>query len=216
MAYQLAIFDMDGTVLDTLEDLQVSLNHALKKNGFPTRTYEEARRFVGNGLHRFVELGVPEGTPGEQVEQVFDTLNEYYALHCNDHTKPYDGIVEVIRKLRGRGIATALVSNKSDYAVQDLVKIYFDGLFDVAVGLKEGIRKKPYPDAVWNVLESEGKSREESVYIGDSEVDLMTAENAGLDCVTVTWGFRTMRELAPYHPKTICQTPFDLCRILEN
>ena len=173
--YQLAIFDMDGTILNTLEDLKISINHALIENGFPERTFEEVRRFVGNGTQKLVERSVPEGTGKEKQQEVLASFDEYYAVHCADYTKPYQGIVEALQELKKRNIKTAVVSNKPDYGVQSLCEKYFKGLFDFPVGMKEGMRKKPAPDAV---------------LIGDSDVDVQTALNAHLTCVGVTWGFR--------------------------
>lgn len=188
--YQLAIFDMDGTILNTLEDLKISINHALIENGFPERTFEEVRRFVGNGTQKLVERSVPEGTGKEKQQEVLASFDEYYAVHCADYTKPYQGIVEALQELKKRNIKTAVVSNKPDYGVQSLCEKYFKGLFDFPVGMKEGMRKKPAPDAVLQVLEHLGAAREDAVFIGDSDVDVQTALNAHLTCVGVTWGFR--------------------------
>ncbi len=190
-----AIFDMDGTILNTLEDLTDSLNHALAETGFPGRSIDEVRAFLGNGIPRLVELGVPAGTDAARQAEVLAAFNRYYAVHCGDKTRPYDGITEVIRRLREDGVKTAVVSNKADYAVQILCREYFAGLFDEAVGLRDGIRKKPYPDAVNAVLTALGIDRREAVYIGDSEVDVHTAENAGMALVAVDWGFRSRQQL---------------------
>ena len=195
MRYQLVIFDMDGTVLDTLEDLKNALNVVLQEAGFPLRTLEEVRHFVGNGIHKLIERGVPDGTEPAVTEKVFDAFNHYYALHCSDRTKPYAGIPELIAALREKGIRTALLSNKSDYAVQTLCDEYFSGLFDIAAGAKDGIRKKPYPDGVEDILKRLKTEKDQAVYVGDSEVDVATAENAGIDCIAVEWGFRTREEL---------------------
>ena len=195
MKYKAAVFDLDGTILDTLEDLHEALNVSLRTYGFPERTTEETRRFVGNGIRRLVELGVPAGTPEEQIGSVFDTFNLYYAEHCRDHTGPYEGISDLITKVRACGLQTAVVSNKSDYAVQDLCSFYFPGLFDFALGVTERIRKKPAPDMVEEALLKMHVNKEDAVYIGDSEVDLMTAENTGMECITVLWGFRSEDQL---------------------
>ncbi len=212
MKYSLAIFDMDGTILNTLEDLTDSLNFALEENGLPVRTLDETRRFVGNGIRRLVELGVPENSSDETVENVFKCFNEHYAVHCNDKTRAYDGIVELIKRLDSLGIKTAVVSNKSDYAVQTLCKDYFDGLFGFALGLKDSVRKKPYPDSVNLALEKFKIKKENAVYIGDSEVDIMTAKNAGMDCVSVDWGFRTDKELIKAGAKKIVKNTEELER----
>ncbi len=188
--YKLAVFDMDGTILDTLEDLKDSTNFALEKCGYPTRSYDEVRRFVGNGIRRLIERAVPEGLTVEQIDRVHEVFTEHYKVHCADKTKAYDGIKPLLEKLRASGVKTAVVSNKADYGVQELCKEYFDGLFDYAVGEREGIRRKPAPDAVNEALRVLGIDKSEAVYIGDSDVDFETAKNAELPCISVLWGFR--------------------------
>lgn len=188
--YKLAVFDMDGTILDTLEDLKDSTNFALKKCGYPTRSYDEVRRFVGNGIRKLIERAVPEGLTVEQIDRVHEVFTEHYKVHCADTTKAYDGIKPLLEKLRASGVKTAVVSNKADYGVQELCRDYFDGLFDYAVGEREGIRRKPAPDAVNEALRVLGIDKSEAVYIGDSDVDFETAKNAELPCISVLWGFR--------------------------
>lgn len=188
--YKLAVFDMDGTILDTLEDLKDSTNFALEKCGYPTRSYDEVRRFVGNGIRKLIERAVPEGLTVEQIDRVHEVFTEHYKVHCADKTKAYDGIKPLLEKLRASGVKTAVVSNKADYGVQELCKEYFDGLFDYAVGEREGIRRKPAPDAVNEALRVLGIGKSEAVYIGDSDVDFETAKNAELPCISVLWGFR--------------------------
>lgn len=195
MKYKAAIFDMDGTILDTLQDLTNSVNFALAENGLPTRTTDEVRSFVGNGIRKLVERAAPATCPKEAQEQVFESFNAHYARHCADNTKAYDGISDVVRKLKEHGVKCAVVSNKSDYAVQPLCKQYFPRLFDTAVGVKEGIRPKPNPDAVLSVLEQFSVSKRQAVYIGDSQVDVQTAKNASVDCIAVLWGFRDRQTL---------------------
>lgn len=190
MKYKLAVFDLDGTILDTLEDLADSVNYALDKQGFPRRTVDEVRRFVGNGIRKLIERAVPPETDDEMIENVFAEFTAHYKEHCADKTKPYDGILEVLQKLRERGIKTAVVSNKADYGVQKLCAQYFPELFDYAVGEREGIRRKPCPDSLLAVIDKLGADLAETVYIGDSDVDLKTAENAGVDVISVGWGFR--------------------------
>ncbi|MBQ8382469.1 MAG: HAD-IA family hydrolase [Clostridia bacterium] len=187
---KLIVFDMDGTILDTLEDLKNSLNFALEKNGLPPRTLDEVRRFVGNGIGKLIERGVPEGCSDALRAKVQTDFFPHYAAHCNDNTRPYNGIPEVIAALRKAGYLTAVVSNKADFAVQDLCKIWFDGLFDAAVGEREGLRRKPAPDSVFEVCRQLNTPVSEAVYVGDSEVDLQTARNAGMEVVSVEWGFR--------------------------
>lgn len=203
MKYKLAIFDMDGTILNTIDDLAASLNAVLEKSGFPTRTMDEVIRFVGNGLRKLIERGVPEGSDSETVDRVLADFKAYYAVHCADCTAPYDGIIELLKNLRTNGCLTAVVSNKADDAVQELCKKYFDGLFDYAVGERSGILRKPAPDSVNEVLEKLNVSRENAVYIGDSDVDIMTARNAGMDSIIVEWGFRERDFLLKKGAKTI-------------
>ena len=190
MKYKLVIFDLDGTILYTLEDLKQALNHALTAFEYPNRTLEEVRCFVGNGIRKLIERALPEGTGDEAIDKVFEEFNKYYAVHCTDYTRPYDGVIELIKKLRSSGIKTAVVSNKADYGVQELCKRYFDGLFDYAVGEREGINRKPSPDAVFEVLSYLNVEKNEAVYVGDSEVDIRTAQNADMESIIVTWGFR--------------------------
>lgn len=203
MKYKLAIFDMDGTILNTIDDLAASLNAVLEKSGFPTRTMDEVIRFVGNGLRKLIERGVPEGSDSETVDRVLADFKAYYAVHCADRTAPYDGIIELLKNLRTNGCLTAVVSNKADDAVQELCKKYFDGLFDYAVGERSGFLRKPAPDSVNEVLEKLNVSREKAVYIGDSDVDIMTAQNAGMDSIIVEWGFRERDFLLKKGAKTI-------------
>lgn len=203
MKYKLAIFDMDGTILNTIDDLAASLNAVLEKSGFPTRTMDEVISFVGDGLRTLIERGVPDGSDSETVDRVLADFQAYYAVHCADRTAPYDGIIELLKNLRTNGCMTAVVSNKVDDAVQELCKKYFDGLFDYAVGERSGILRKPAPDSVNEVLEKLNVSRENAVYIGDSEVDIKTAENAGMDSIIVEWGFRERDFLLKKGAKTI-------------
>lgn len=195
MQYDAAIFDLDGTLLDTIDDLKNSINHALSVCGYPPRTRAEVLAFVGNGVPRLVELAVPPGTPADRRQAVLDAMNAHYAAHCAELTRPYPGITDVLRTLRAAGMHVAVVSNKPDYGVQELCARYFPGLLDSAVGMREGIRKKPYPDAVEAALAAFGVPPERAVYIGDSEVDVQTAKNAHTALIAVDWGFRTHAQL---------------------
>ena len=190
MQYKLAVFDLDGTILDTLADLAEAVNNALRKNRMPEHTTEEVRWYVGNGIPKLIARAVPEDADETQRQQVHADFTAYYKEHCADHTAPYPGIPEMLCALRAAGMQTAVVSNKADYAVQILVEDYFPGLFDAAVGDREGFRRKPAPDSVNAVLETLGIDRGEAVYIGDSDVDIATAKNAGMPCISVDWGFR--------------------------
>lgn len=195
MRYDAAIFDLDGTLLDTIDDLKNSINHALSVCGYPPRTRAEVLAFVGNGVPRLVELAVPPGTPADRRQAVLDAMNAHYAAHCAQLTRPYPGVTDVLRTLRAAGVRVAVVSNKPDYGVQELCARYFPGLLDSAVGMRDGIRKKPYPDAVEAALAAFGVPPERAVYIGDSEVDVQTAKNAHTALISVDWGFRTHAQL---------------------
>ena len=189
-SYQLVIFDMDGTVLYTLEDLSAGLNYALQKNGLPPKKKEDIRLYLGIGLHSETERSVPAGTPAPLIEKVYQDFTHWYHIHCNDHTKPYDGILDLLQALRDHGMHTAVVSNKGDAEVQILDQKYFQGLIEAGVGEKEGVARKPAPDTVNAVLEKFHIDRKDAVYVGDTEVDLATAANAGMDCISVLWGYR--------------------------
>lgn len=195
MRYKAVIFDMDGTTLDTLEDLLGALNHTLGRFGFPLHDLREMRGYVGNGIRRQIECGAPAGTPPETIDRMLPVFMEYYKAHGAEHTHPYAGIPELIAGLRARGIRTAIVSNKADVSVRKLTEVYFPGLFEVSVGEKEGVRKKPAPDSVFEVLRTMGLSVSDAVYVGDSEVDIQTADNAGMDRIIVGWGFRDREDL---------------------
>lgn len=215
LRYKLVIFDMDGTILDTLDDLADSLNTILKKYGYPEHSMENVRNFVGNGIRKLIERAVPDGLSKEKIDTIHSDFIAYYQLHCADKTKPYDGVVELIRTLRKEGVRTAVVSNKADNAVQELCKEYFDGLFDIALGEREGMRRKPAPDSVEYVLRQLQTAREDTVYIGDSEVDIQTAQNAGLDSIAVLWGFRDRTLLERHGAKRFAKTPmecFEFCK----
>lgn len=191
LKYKVAVFDMDGTILNTLQDLADSINFALKENGFPPRTIEEVRLFVGNGVKKLVERAVPENASLEQQEKVLESFNRYYPEHCHINTKPYDGILELLQKLKSNGMKLAVNSNKPDYGVKELCKKYFDGIFDVEIGIKDGIKTKPSPDALNKILGLLNCEKQAAVYIGDSDVDIMTAKNACIHSISVDWGFRS-------------------------
>ena len=191
MSFRVALFDLDGTVLNTLDDLADATNAVLTANNMPTRTLDEVRRFVGNGVRKLIERAVPAGTDEPLVEKILGDFKAYYGAHCAEKTAPYEGILEMLAALRQNGVRTAVVSNKADFAVQALAKQYFGDLFDVALGEDTAKRPtKPAPDMVYHVLNMLGATPAEAVYIGDSDVDVLTARNAGLRCIAVTWGFR--------------------------
>ncbi|MGN0350887.1 MAG: HAD family hydrolase [Roseburia sp.] len=184
------IFDLDGTLLNTLEDLADAVNAALEKHGKPARSIEEIRCFVGNGVRLLIERAVPEGTAVSETDEIFADFKAHYALHCNDKTRPYDGVLEVMQQLKEAGYHLAIVSNKLDSAVKELSEIYFKGLVDVAIGERPGVARKPAADMVESALQELGAEKEHAVYVGDSDVDYATAVNSGLPCISVLWGFR--------------------------
>lgn len=217
MKYRLVIFDMDGTLLYTLKDLTDGLNHALKKNGYPEKTMREVRSFVGNGIRNEVRCSLPAGTDENIQQKVYEDFSDYYNVHCGDHTGPYEGIPELLKKLRENNVLTAVVSNKGDYAVQELDQQYFNGLLDAGVGEREdeGIAKKPAPDTVNAVLRKLQVDRKDAVYVGDSEVDIETAKNAHMDCIIVDWGYRDHEDLVRDGAKVIVSSPEELFEKLK-
>jgi phosphoglycolate phosphatase len=212
--YKLLIFDMDGTILNTLEDLADATNYALEKNKLPKRSIDEIRFFVGNGIGKLIERAVPENSDKTLTDKVFEDFMPYYGEHCADKTRAYDGICETISEIRKRGYLTAVVSNKADSAVQTLCEDYFPNMFDYAVGEKKGARRKPYPDSVYDVLEKLGVEKAEAVYIGDSDVDVSTARNAGMNVIGVSWGFRGRKLLCSYGADVIIDKPEELLDII--
>ena len=185
------IFDLDGTLLDTLQDLAAAVNFALRKNGMEEHSIDDIRRFVGNGVRKLIERAVPDGSKNPRIDEVFADFRSYYMQHSLDATKPYDGITEILQELKQRGCKMAVVSNKMMAATQELVAHFFPEI-EVAIGENEaeGIRKKPAPDMVFEALNRLGAEAESAVYIGDSDVDIQTAMNAGVPCISVLWGFR--------------------------
>ena len=212
MKYEAIIFDLDGTLTDTLEDLKNSVNFALNRFGFPERTVGEVRSFVGNGVRRLIYLSVPENTAEEIAEECLDVFKEYYKDHSLIKTKPYDGIVPMLRELKKMGIKTAVVTNKMHEAAENIVRIFFDGLIDVTVGQIDGVAQKPQPDGINFVLQKLGVSKDKAVYVGDSEVDCITAKNAEIPCVGVTWGFRDKSVLRENGADFIIDKPEEILR----
>ncbi|RKM58675.1 HAD family hydrolase [Butyrivibrio sp. XB500-5] len=208
------IFDMDGTVLNTLDDLTTSVNYVMDKFGFPNRTVEEYRRAFGNGIRRAIELNVPEGTSKETIDEMLPVFKQHYDKHCLDKTRPYDGILELMKELKKRGYKMAIVSNKIDSAVKELNKKFFSEAIDVAIGERPGINRKPAPDSVIEALKELGSTKEEAIYIGDSEVDFQTAVNSGLPCISVLWGFRDKDYLEEIGADVFATTPADVLELL--
>lgn len=186
----MAVFDLDGTLLNTLEDLADAVNYSLAQFGMPQRTIEEVRNYVGNGIRLLIERSVPNGTDLPVIDNVFECFKKYYQEHCNSKTKAYDGIIDMLKELKQSGIKLAVLSNKAQNAVTKLCDIYFDNLLDITFGAREGIAKKPAPDALLECAAIADIALEDIAYIGDSDVDVLTARNAGVDCIAVSWGFR--------------------------
>ena len=212
MSYQTYIFDLDGTLLDTLGDLAASVNYAMRTHGMPEHTVDEVRCFVGNGVRRLMERAVPEGTAHPVFEAAFATFRRHYMEHSLDTTRPYEGIPEMLCELKRRGKHTAVVSNKFDAATKELCRHFFADTIDVAVGEHEaeGIRKKPAPDTVLQALSLLGVGQEGTVYVGDSDVDILTARNSGLPCISVLWGFRDREFLLAHGAETFVSQPSEL------
>lgn len=202
------LFDLDGTLLDTLEDLADSVNYALEQHGYPQRTLEEIRTFVGNGAAMLIKLATSES---EDYEQVLRTFQSYYKTHCQVKTGPYAGVLEALREIRAE-YPVAVVSNKPDPAVKTLCDDYFDGVF--ALGERADCPRKPAPDMLYKAMEHLGVDK--AVYVGDSEVDVITAKNAGMPCISVLWGFRTEAEIREYGDSIFCTDPKQLPEIVRS
>lgn len=215
MAYQAVIFDLDGTLLDTLEDLTNSVNYALSQYNLPLQKASDIRRFLGNGIKKLVELSLENGENHPQFNAVFNTFKDYYSEHNNDATGPYEGIKALLTQLKEAGIPMAIVSNKIDSAVQELHQDYFSEWIDFAVGERSDLKRKPDRSMVDYCVSEMGLSRNEVVYIGDSEVDIATAKNAEMDCIAVTWGFRDKDFIVAHHPQYIVNEPLEILDIVK-
>ena len=210
------VFDMDGTVLNTLDDLTDAVNYVFSQFDLPPRSQEEYRKFFGNGIGYAMKCAAPEGTPDSLFDKMIPVFREYYDKHCLDKTRPYDGILELMKALKDKGYKMAIVSNKIDSAVKELNERFFSEYVSVAIGEKPGIKRKPAADTVIAALHELGSSRDEAVYVGDSEVDLQTARNSGLSCIAVLWGFRDKDLLIENGAVTFAEKPMDVARILES
>ena len=210
------VFDMDGTVLNTLEDLTDAVNYVFSKFDLPPRGKEEYRKFFGNGIGYAMKCAAPEGTPDSLFDEMIPLFREYYDKHCLDKTRPYDGILELMKALKDKGYRMAIVSNKIASAVKELNDRFFSDYVEVAIGEKPGIKRKPAADMVIAALTELGSERGEAVYIGDSEVDLETARNSGLPCITALWGFRDKDYLIEKGAVTFANTPEDVISILGS
>lgn len=206
MNIRYVVFDLDGTLLNTLDDLFLSVNKILSDHGYKTRSKNEVRSYLGNGVRALLNLALPE-EERFRTDELLPEFKAYYDLHKEDNTAPYAGVKEAVAEIKKAGIKCAIVSNKFDAAVQELKNVTFSGLIDFACGEREGVKPKPAPDGVFLAMNELGADPAETVYVGDSEVDLATAENTGLRCVAVSWGFRDRDELVKRGAKNIADTP---------
>lgn len=210
------IFDLDGTLLDTLGDLHTSTNYALLSCGYPERTLDEVRQFVGNGVGLLIHRAAPQGISDADYQHCFSIFREHYAAHCLDTTQPYPGILPLLQTLKTMGVKTAIVSNKMQPAVDELNERFFSNLTDVAIGETPEVKRKPAPDMVWKAMKLLGVDKEDTVYVGDSDVDILTAKNAGLECLSVLWGFRSKDFLIQHGATTLIHAPADILTLIKE
>ena len=214
MKYQAVLFDMDGTVLDTLDDLCDSINHSLAEFSLPQVSREHVRQCLGNGAAFLVSHSIPAGSSPELEADVLAFYKPWYDAHCLIKTAPYEGILTMMQSLKEQGLRLAIISNKPDRAVQELSDAFFPGLLELSVGESPSVRRKPAPDTVLTAASQIGLSVDQCVYVGDSEVDLQTARNAGMDCISVTWGFRDEAQLIEAGASVLVRTPEELESLL--
>ena len=216
MNIKAVIWDLDGTLLNTLDDLAASVNAALAMNGMPLRSTEEVRAFVGNGIRNLMIRAVPGGEANPAFDKALEDFTRHYGAHSRDRTRPYDGILEMLDKLSGEGVKHAIVSNKIDFAVKALSRAYFGERMCAAIGDDPSRAKKPAPDSVFAAMREMGVTAQETVYVGDSDVDVLTACNAGVPCVAVLWGFRDEACLRAAGAERLARTPDELREIIER
>lgn len=216
MRIKAVIWDLDGTLLNTLDDLAASTNAALAQNGMPARTVEEVRAFVGNGIRKLMIRAVPGGEESPAFEQTLSDFTAHYAQHSRDRTRPYDGVMEMLDALSQKGVQHAIVSNKIDFAVKELSSLYFGERMCAAIGDDPSRERKPAPDSVFEAMRLMNVSKAEAVYVGDSDVDVLTARNAGIPCVAVSWGFRDETCLKDAGAEYIARTPQELQEMIER
>lgn len=213
---KLIIFDLDGTILDTLTDLKNSVNYSLKLNNYNTRTTKEIKEFVGNGIEVLVKKALPYEVSEAEFEKVFTDFKNHYEVNLQNETKPYPGILELLGKIKEQGYLLGVVSNKFQAGVDSLVKEFFNGYFDIAVGLSEKIKAKPATDAfIYMFKELNQSDLDRVIFIGDSEVDILTARNVGIKVIAVTWGFRTKEILENHKPDYLVDVPEDILKIIQ-
>lgn len=211
----LVIFDLDGTLLDTLKDLQTCTNHILKQHGYPEHPMEDYKYFVGNGIPKLISRALPDSVKPEKEQQVLKDFLAYYELHKEDYTQPYPGIVPLLEYLQEHQIAVAVASNKIQSAIPPLMETYFPQIqFQAALGSREGVPNKPHPQIVEDILSVSPHDKKNVIYLGDTSVDMQTAKNAGLTAVGALWGFRTREELEESGADHIIETPEQLIALL--
>ena len=193
--YKFVFFDMDGTVLNTIDDLRNAVNHTMRHFGLPEIDTWQCKHYTGNASRHLIRCSVPDGEDNPRFEEIYNFYVPYYRDHCAIETAPYDGILWLMEQLKAAGVKMAVVSNKPDPAVKNLADVWFPGLLECAIGESPTVRRKPAPDTVFEAMKLMGATAEESVYIGDTEVDIQTAANCGMDCIAVTWGFRDFEEI---------------------
>lgn len=213
MKYKSYIFDLDGTLLDSLTDLAASCNYALRINNMPERTIDEVRMFVGNGVRKLMERAIPDGDRNELFQKTYTDFRDHYLIHNLDHTSPYNGIINMLKSLKDDGCNIAVVSNKFYAATQELVNHFFGDYVSVAIGERDNIRKKPSPDTVFEALRQLNVEKDGAVYIGDSDVDVMTAKNCGMPCISVLWGFRDKKFLIEHGANVFVEKPSEILLI---
>lgn len=214
MKYKAIIFDLDGTLLNTLDDLAGSVNFALENCGYPKRSVDEVRRFIGNGVIRLMQRATPDGLTDEEQEKCFRVFRSHYLEHMKDNTAPFGGISDLLDKLKEQGIPTAVVSNKLHSGVVGLCDEFFGGKLSCAFGVENESERKPSPANVFKALAKLNVKAEEALYVGDSEVDVQTADNAGLDCLGVTWGYRDREELLEAGAEFIADNPMEILNVI--
>lgn len=212
--YRNYIFDLDGTLLDTLRDLAFSTNYALRQHGMPEHPISDIRQFVGNGVGKLIERAVPGGLGNPLYEATLDTFRKHYLQHSLDTTTPYPGIVDMLNELRGNGCRVAVVSNKFYDATRELCRHFFADTVEVAIGERSDIRRKPAPDTVLEAMRQLGIDRRLTVYVGDSDVDVETARNSSIPCISVLWGFRDRQFLVDHGATTFVSSPSQILSYL--
>lgn len=208
------IFDLDGTLLNTVKDLHIALNYALKTHNFPEKTIAETQMLLGNGIDILVAGAIPNGKNNPKFTETYTTFKEYYSQHLNDYTAPYSGIIPLLQELKSRNIKMGIVSNKFDEGVKALAQQYFSNLIDNVQGTSDTVKKKPAPDAVYALIKKLHAENEKNIYVGDSDVDIETAKNAHIPCISVSWGFRSRAFLESIGANPLIDRPEDLLKYI--